>query len=153
MNGPSLRSERGVAAVELALMLPVLVFLVMAAVPVASAVIAYVDLNEASEAGARYATAAHLDPENPAVYRFRPDAAGVEAYVRRVSDVPLESVTVAPDPASSLPGTQVTVTLTHRVSFGPLAGVANGLAGLVGADDPFPGGGVVLQSTATMREE
>lgn len=147
------RSERGIAAVELALVLPVVVFLVMTAVPVAAAVVAYVELNEASEAGARYATAAHLDPENPGVYRFRTDAAGVEAYVRRISDVPLASVTVSPDPSAALPGTQVTLTLTHQVSFGPLATVANALAGLVGADDPFPGGGVVLTSTASMREE
>jgi Flp pilus assembly protein TadG len=148
-----LREERGLAMIEAALFLPLLVFLVMTAVPVVSSVITYVELNEVSEAGARYATAAHLDPENPTVYRFRPDAAGVVAYMRRISDVSLESVSVSPDPASSFPGTQVTVTVTHRVSFGPLASVANGLAGLVGAEPPFPGGDVVLSSTATMREE
>jgi Flp pilus assembly protein TadG len=148
-----LRAERGVAAVELALMLPVVVFLVMTAVPSVAAVIAYVDLSEASEAGARYATAAHLDPENPTVYRFRPDAAGVAAYLRRISEVSLDSVSVTPDPSNALPGTEVTITLTHHVSFGPLARVANALAGLVHADPPFPDGGVVLTSTATMREE
>ena len=94
-----------------------------------------------SEAGARYATAAHLDPENPTVYRFRPDAAGVVAYMRRISDVPLETVTVTPGPGDRIPGDA-----DHRdrdapdVSFGPLAGVANGLPRLVGADPPFPGG-------------
>jgi Flp pilus assembly protein TadG len=148
-----LRDERGLAAVEFALMLPLVVFLVMTAIPTVGSAIAYVDLNEASEAGARYATAAHLDPENPGVYRFRPTAAAVEAYLRRISDVPLDSVTVSPDPATAMPGTQITVTVTHRVSFGPLARVANGLARLVGADPPFPEGGSVLTSTATMREE
>jgi Flp pilus assembly protein TadG len=148
-----LRSERGAAVIEAALVLPVLVFLVMTATPVVSSVISYIELNEVSEAGARYATAAHLDPENPTVYRFRPDAAGVVAYVRRISDVSLETVTVTPDPASAFPGTQITVTVTHRVSYGPLATVANALAGLVGSEPPFPGGGAVVTSTATMREE
>lgn len=147
------RREDGAAAIEFALLLPVLVLMAMMAVPVVNTVLGYVDLNEASEAGARYATAAHLDPENPAVYRFRPDAAAVESYLRRISDVPLESVSITPDPASSLPGTQVTVTITHRVPMGPLARVANFFAGLVGGDPLFPDGGLVLTSTATMREE
>lgn len=148
-----LRHQDGTAAVEFALMLPVLVLMVMIAVPVVSTVLGYIDLNEASEAGARYATAAHLDPENPGVYRFRPDADAVETYLRRISDVPLESVSVSPDPATALPGTQVTVTVTHRVPMGPLARVANFFAGLVGDDPLFPDGGLVLTSTATMREE
>ena len=148
-----LGSERGAAMVEAALILPVLVFLAMTATPVVSMTLSYVELNEVSEAGARYATAAHLDPENPTVYRFRPDAAGVVAYVRRISDVPLETVTVTPDPATAFPGTQITVTVTHRVSFGPVGRAANLLASLVGSDRPFPDGGVLITSTASMREE
>jgi Flp pilus assembly protein TadG len=148
-----LRSSRGTAMIELALFLPLLVFLVMTSVPAVSTVISYVELNEVTEAGARYATAAHLDPENPGVYRFRPDAEAVETYMRRISDVTLDSVTVSPDPATAFPGTQITVTVTHHVSFGPVGRAANLLAGLVHADHPFPEGGVVITSTATMREE
>jgi Flp pilus assembly protein TadG len=147
------RSQRGIAAIELAIVLPLLVFLAMTAVPVIAMELNYAELNQVSQAGARYATAAHLDPETPGVYRFRPDTAAVEAYVRRISDLPLDSVTVAPDPASSFPGDQITVTVTYRASLGPLATVANALAGLVRARPPFPEGGTVLTSTAVMREE
>jgi len=148
-----IRDQRGTAAVEFALFLPILVFLVMTAVPVVSTVIGYTQMNQVSEAGARYATAAHQDPENPDVYRFRPDAAAVVAYIHRISDVPLDSVTVSPDPANAFPGTQITVTVTRNVSFGPLGRAANWIAGMVNADEPFPEGGVVITSTATMREE
>ncbi len=148
-----IRDQRGTAAIEFALFLPIMVFIVMTAVPVVSSVIGYIQMNQVSEAGARYATAAHQDPENPGVYRFRPDAAAVVAYIRRISDAPLDSVTVSPDPANAFPGTQITVTVTKNVSFGPLGRVANWIAGMVSADEPFPEGGVVITSTATMREE
>jgi hypothetical protein len=134
-------------------MMPVVAFLLMTATPVVSAVIGYVQLNQVSEAGARYATAAHQDPENPGVYQFRPDATAVVAYIRRISDAPLDSVTVSPDPANAFPGTQITVTVTRNVSFGPLGRAANWIAGMVNADEPFPEGGVEITSTATMREE
>ena len=147
------RREEGAAAVEFALMAPLLAFTVMTAVSVVSLVIDYTQLTQVSGAGARYATAAHMDPENPTVYQFRPTATAVQNYVRGISNVSLDSVTVTPDPASSFPGTQVTVTVTHHVSLGPFAAVANALASVVRASPPFPGGGLTLHSTAVQREE
>jgi Flp pilus assembly protein TadG len=134
------RTERGAALVEIAIFLPLLVFLLAAATSVASIVTGYAKLTDASHAAARYATRAAIDPARTGTARYRPTADEVEAYVRSIAGVPIDSVSVTPDPSVARPGTPITVVVVARVSSGPLGAVA-------GHDD------VTFTSTTVMREE
>ncbi len=164
MSVADARRERGAAAVEFALFLPILAFIVAAAVFVVGLVLDYHTLTDISQSGARYATRAGLDPEDPFVYSFRRSPSQVVAYVKQLATkegLTVESVTVSPSPAKSPPGTPITVTVTAKVGTGVLGSVAGGIAdgfpGFFGGSD-FPSGGCAeetfcLVSAATMREE
>jgi Flp pilus assembly protein TadG len=164
MMPPDTHRERGAAAVEFALFVPILVFIAAASVFVVALVRDYHALTDISESGARYATRAGLDPENPGVYTFRRSSSQVVAYVTQLASndgLTVETVTVTPNPATALPGTPVTVTVSARVGTGVLGSVARGIAdafpGFFGGSD-FPSGGCAedafcLVSAATMREE
>ena len=147
------RDERGVAAVEFALLLPVVVFLAIAGATLVRLFVDHGDVTQLSSSAARYATRHGLDPDRPGVYRFRPTAAEVEAYVRRIATVPVDSVTVSPDPSTALPNTLITVTITTHSDAGPLGAVANGLAGVLGQSAPFPEGAIDRTTSTAMREE
>ncbi|MGH2723197.1 MAG: TadE/TadG family type IV pilus assembly protein [Actinomycetota bacterium] len=146
--------ERGAAAVELVLFLPLLVFLVAAGVFVAHLVLQWGDLTDVSRAGARYATRASLDPERPGVYRFRPTGAEVASYIEGMAaeqGLDVTSVSVSPDPSTAFPDTPVTVIVTARVDPGPLGRVANAL--FASFSDAACGEDFCLTQSATMREE
>jgi Flp pilus assembly protein TadG len=159
----SVRSERGAAAVELALFLPLLAFALAAASFVATLLLDYHSLTDLSESGVRYATRAQLNPETSGVYRFRPTAAEVVAYVEDSAGeqgLEVTSISVSPDPSASFPGTPVTVSVTARLGEGVLGAlarnIAEGLPGSFGGGISQPdceGDSFCLTSTATMREE
>ena len=156
--------ERGAAAVELALFLPLLVFAFAAVTSVVSLILDYHALTDISSTGARYATRAGLDPEDPGVYAFRRSVPQVRAYVSQLASregLEVEAITVSPAPNQSFPGTPITVSVTARLGEGVFGAVARNVA------EAFPGSfgdyeGVpancpedafCLTSTATMREE
>ncbi|MGH2740429.1 MAG: hypothetical protein ACRDH6_08135 [Actinomycetota bacterium] len=149
--------EEGGALLEVALFLPLVVFMAAAAAFIVGLLLDYSTLNRLSETGARYATRAGPDPSRVGEYRLRPSAAEVEAYVRGIADLPLETVSVTPDPQAALPGDDVTVTVATRVELGPLGRAVNGLVGaftgLFGEGPPLPPEGFLLESTTVMREE
>jgi len=159
-----LRRERGAAAVELALFLPLLVFAFAAVTSVVGLILDYHALTDISSTGARYATRAGLDPEDPGEYAFRRSVPQVQAYVNQLASregLEVESITVSPAPNQSFAGTPITVSVTVRLAEGVLGALARNVA------DAFPGsfGGYegppancsedafCLTSTATMREE
>jgi Flp pilus assembly protein TadG len=146
-----LRRERGAAAVELALFLPALVMLAAGAYAGAKIMLVHADLNGVTEAAARYATRAALDPTTPDAYTFRPTGAQVAAYVDDVASFPIDDVTVSPDPATVAPDTEVAVTVRTHVDLGLLNPV---FGPLFESDDPAcPANAICLTSTARMREE
>lgn len=147
------RHERGGAAVELAIFLPLLFLLAFGALTTVHVFRDYSELNQLSQTGARYATRAALDPTRPGTYRFRPSSEEVADYVRDAADLDVTSVDVSPDPSSTYPGDEVTVTVRTHTDLGALGWLANTMAGLVGGGDLFPEGGLVMASTASMREE
>jgi Flp pilus assembly protein TadG len=158
-----LRQQRGAAAVELALFVPLLVLMFIGGAFVVRLALGYHALTDLSETGARYATRAQLDPDT-GEYRFRPTAAQVTAYIQTVADekgLDLEAVSVSPDPSTAYPGTPITISLTAVMDRGVLGRAARELGeafpGLLG-DTDFPPETCgeelfCLSTTATMREE
>ncbi len=158
-----LREQRGAAAVEMAIFVPLLVFLFTGAAFVVRLVLGYHALVDLSETGARYASRAQLDPDT-GEYRFRPTAAQVTAYIQSVADergLDLEGASVSPDPSTAFPGTPITISVTAVVDRGVLGRAArevgNAFPGMFGDADfatPTCGDeGFCLTTTATMREE
>ena len=145
--------ERGAAALELALFLPVLVLLVGLAVGAVRMVGDQNHLNQVTESAARFATRSAVDPMNPEPYRTRRTPEAVAAYVEELSDLPVLEVSVTPDPTIVYPGSDVTVSVTVHHDAGPLADLANTLVGLIGQDPVFPEGGLQMSSAVTMRKE
>ena len=146
------RDERGAAAVELALVLPVLALVAMATAPLVRLYADHAQVVALAQHGARYATRADRDPERGDVARYRPTADEVRASVADAAEIPV-TVTVTPSPDDALPGDSVTVIVVADRPIGPLGVVVNAAAGLVGGEPPFPDGGVELRSTVVMREE
>jgi Flp pilus assembly protein TadG len=121
-----LRSERGAAAVEFALVAPVLVFLLLGIVEFSKVMLVQSSLSAAARDGARAVTLGST-------------VGGAQATVlSAATSVPLAAgqVTVAGSCTGATSATTVTVTVTHTqpVLFGVL-----------------PGGGVVLTGKAVMR--
>lgn len=151
-----MRREDGVSTMELALVLPVLLLLLVVVVPVVKAGWEYMVVSRASAHGVRYATRVDTNARmsSAGYLTRRPTTAEVESFVRDAAQ-PLElaSVSVAPEPAGSLPGDLVAVRARYVVSFGPVAGVANSVKSLF-----FGGGDLLPESkeitvTAKGREE
>lgn len=148
-----MKNERGAAAVELALFLPVLILLVGLGVGAVRMVGDHNHLNQVTESAARFATRSSVDPMNPVPYSTRRTPEAVAAYVEELSRLPVLEVVVTPDPTIAYPGTDVTVSVTVHHDAGPLADLANAVADLIGQDHTFPEGGVQMRSAVTMRKE
>ncbi len=146
-------NERGAAAVELALFLPMLILLVALSVGAVRMVADQNHLNQVTESAARFATRSSVDPLNPEPYSTARTSASVAAYVEHLSDLPILEVVVSPDPTTAYPGTDVTVSITVHHDAGPLADAANAVAGLIGKGPVFPEGGRPMHSAVTMRKE
>jgi Flp pilus assembly protein TadG len=114
---PDKRSESGQAAVEFALITPLLVVLLLAVIQVGVAFHDYVTLTDAARAGARKAIVARFSGANL--------TASAQAVRDAASDLDQSKlgVTVA-DPTWNSPGSVVTVTATYPYSINiPLLGV------------------------------
>ena len=139
-------TDDGSSSFELAWVLPILLLVLALMVPTLQAGWQYMTMSRATASGIRYAT--RVDPnarESSVGLTRRPTAAEVDAFVREAAQpLELESVTVTPEPAGALPGEAITVTVSHEVVFGPLASLANGVAGL------FFSGGELLPETKTV---
>lgn len=138
---------------ELALWLPVLLFLVFAASAVAALLVDYGRATDLSARAGRYATRSAVDPERPGDARRRPTATEVATYVRAIARVDVRAVEVDPDPSTTVAGSDVTVRIRSHARLGPLADVTNGVAALLHQSPLFPDDGVDLTTVVTMREE
>lgn len=152
---PRLRREEGISALELGLVVPVLLAIIAFTAPLVKAGWEYISLTRATAHGVRYATRVDTNARmSTSGLTRRPSAAEVDAFVRDAAGgLQLDSVTVTPDPTSTLPGDVVTVRVSYEVSFGPLATLANAIS-----QDLLQGGAVLPQSkvvtvSATGREE
>lgn len=150
------RREEGASVIELAFVLPVLLLVFAATVPVVKSGWEYLSLTRATAHGVRYASRVDVNARESSVgLTRRPTADEVEAFVRDAAGgLNLDSVTVTPEPAGALPGEAITVTATYEFTYGPLADIANGVVGLAsfGGDQLLPQSKVVTVS-ATGREE
>lgn len=134
------------AAIELAIFTPLLVLLLFAALAVTEYVsdrrhIAYV-----AEQAARFATGSAQEPRSPRPPGVQPTPEAVAAYVGEISDLPVVEVTVTPDPTLLFPGSEVTVGITAQHHIGPIAVIADALAGMIGHDQDLSGEGIELHS-------
>lgn len=137
-----LRREEGASALETGLLLPVLLLLLVAVIPIVKAGWEYMVVSRASAHGIRYATRveSNVRMSDAGYLTRRPTATEVEAFVRdAASPLELTTVTVSPEPAGLLPGEIVTVRAGHVVDFGPLAPLVNNVkTGLFGGGDLLP---------------
>jgi Flp pilus assembly protein TadG len=127
-----MRRERGAAAVEMAIFMLVLMALLAIVWPLIGAVTEQVKLGRSAGAAAAFATSVpdqrRRSCTGEQLAKRSPSAENVEAEARcarfGVADGGLGDmdVTVSPDPsaASTLPGTEVRVTLERTVSLGPI---------------------------------
>ena len=134
---------------ELVLFLPVLVLLVFGALSATEYVSDRRHISYVTEQAARYAAGAPQDARSPQPPDVRPTPAAVAAYVAEISDLPVTDVTVTPDPTVVFPGNEVTVSVTMHHDLGPIADIADALAGIIGRDQDLSGDGVDLHSSVT----
>ena len=136
------RRDDGVSTLELGMVLPVLLLLLTVVMPIVKAGWEYMVVSRASAHGIRYAT--RVEPNarisDAGTLTRRPTATEVEAFVRdAAAPLNLSSVTVSPEPASTLAGDVITVRAGYTVNFGPLAGLANSVkTGFFGGSDILP---------------
>jgi Flp pilus assembly protein TadG len=142
------RREDGAAALELAIILPLLLVLLAFVAPLAKFGYDYMVLQRAAAHGVRYASRADINPQvrSDGSLGRRPLPSEVQAFVAASSNgkVAASDVTVNPNPKLSLPGEQITVTVAYPMSYGPLAEIANTIKGM------FFGGGAYLPSSTTV---
>lgn len=146
------RDDRGGAAVELAILLPLLLLLAAGIWPLLAGIATYADVDHAAADGIRYATKVDRNPianacatETGLSGSRRRSNAEVVAYVSDAVELPGATVTVTVDHASgslcrATSGTPVTVTVSYPLTTGTLARTANTIAG-------FFGGGPIYTDT------
>ena len=162
------RDDSGVASVEMAIVLTLMVMVGFGATPVWRLGQAYHTVSRVSAEALRYATAvtAHGTRSAPgAVLKRRPTAAEVAAFAQQAAGgTPVTVVTLvcpddvlsacaAGDPSSAGAGDGITVTVSTDVDLSALGSLANAVANAVGAGDYAPHGVVTQTSTAHGREE
>jgi len=150
---PNARREGRTAAIELALFLPVLILLLFVALSLTEYVADRRHLSYVTEQAARFAAGARQDARSPRAPAARPTPDAVAAYVAEISDLPVVEVTVTPDPTLLYPGAEVTVAVAAHHDLGPLADIADALAGVIGREQDLSGEGVELHSTVTKLKE
>ena len=146
---PTERHEARRAITELVLFLPVLILLVFVALAATEYVADRRHVAYVTEQAARFATGAPEEVRSPRPHGTAPTPTAVAAYVEEMSDLPVAEVKVTPDPTLLLHGTPVTVTVTVHHDLGPLADLADALAGLLGRDQDLSGDGIDLHSSVT----
>lgn len=142
------RREEGAAAMELAIILPLLLVLMAFVAPLVKFGYDYMVVQRAAAHGVRFASRADINPQlrSDGSLGRRPLAAEVKSFVADSSNgkVGAASVSVNPVPSLALPGEQITVTVDYPMSYGPLAEIANAVKGA------FFGGGAFLPSSTTV---
>lgn len=162
------RGSEGVAAVEMAIVLSLLMLLGFGTAPLFKMGGAYHTVSRVSAETLRFATAvtAHGTRATPgAVLRRRPTAAEVAAFAQQAAgSTPVTVLTlvcpddvlsacVAGDPSSAGAGDGITVTVSTDVDLSALGAVANAVARVGGGGDIAPQGVRTMTSTAHGREE
>jgi Flp pilus assembly protein TadG len=162
------RGSDGVAAVEMAIVLLLLMVLAFGAAPTWRMGAAYHTASRVSAETLRYATAvtAHGTRSAPgAVLRRRPTAAEVAAFAQQAAGSTVVTVVTlvcpddvaascaAGDPSSAGSGDGITVSVSVSVDLNALGSVANALGRLGGGGAIAEQGVVTMTSTAHGREE
>jgi Flp pilus assembly protein TadG len=164
--GPPRRDE-GVAAVEMAIVLTLMMLISFGAVPLWKMGAAYHKVSRVSAETLRFATAvtAHGTRATPgSVLKRRPTAAEVAAFAQQAAGDTTVSVVVlvcpddgptcaAGDPSSASSGDGITVSVSTTVDLNALGGLANAVASVGGGGEIAPQGLVTMTSTAHGREE
>ena len=162
------RGTEGVAAIEMAIVLTLMMVLAFGAVPLWKMGGAYHTVSRVSGETLRYATAvtAHGTRATPtATLRRRPTAAEVAAFAQQAAgDTVVTVVTLvcpndvaaacaAGDPSSAGAGDGITVTVSTVVDLNAVGRLANAVASVGGGGQIAPQGVVTMTSTAHGREE
>lgn len=149
-----LRSDEGISVVEFSLVLPVLLLVLAVTAPLVMAGWEYLSVSRATAHGVRYASRVDVNARESSVgLTRRPTSDEVDTFVREAADgIELKSVTVSPEPAGALPGEIISLTVTHEISYGPLAELANAVSEFIGGGALLPESAVVTV-TAQGREE
>jgi Flp pilus assembly protein TadG len=164
---PAARRDDGVAAVEMAIVLTLMLLVSFGAVPLWKMAAAYHKVSRISAETLRYATAvtAHGTRSAPgAVLKRRPTAAEVAAFAQQAAGDTTVSVTVlvcpddgptcaAGDPSAASAGDGITVSVSTTVDLNALGSLANAVASVGGGGEIAPQGLVTMTSTAHGREE
>lgn len=152
----NLRDDRGVSALELGLMLPIMALVIAVAIPVISAGYRYMQLNRATAAGIRYASRVDTNPRNSSAgLTRRPTTAEVVAFVTdAASPLTPTAVTVNPEPARSISGDLIEVRASDEINFGAVATIANTLQQILfNPDKPLLPASITVTVSARGREE
>lgn len=136
------RGEEGAAAVEFALILPILVVLLAFVAPIVKSGYDYMILQRAVSHGVRYASRVDVNPRSDGAGGLtrRPSQAEVKQFVQSAAlplVVPASSITVT-NPRAALPGGQIEVSANYTISHGAAAAFANAVK------SAFFGGGTLL---------
>lgn len=150
------RGERGAAAVEFAMVLPVLLLFLTAMAPLIKFGYDYMVVQRAAAHGVRYASRADVNPRVAADGSLtrRPSNSEIAQFVSDSSNgmVAATDVTIAPPPSLALPGEQIVVTVNHEISYGSLAEIASKVKQTFFGGSAFPTSTPVTVS-ARGREE
>jgi Flp pilus assembly protein TadG len=166
------RDERGIAALEFAMVSSLLMLLAFGALPLYAMVRGYQRTSKASAATLRYATAVDANGSRDAggVLSRRPSYDDIAQFARDAADDPALGVLVtvckgatctdidasSPGHASPIPavsGDTVTLRVSTTVDLQVLGRVANVASRLTGNGTAFPENDVTVTSTASAREE
>lgn len=159
--------DEGVAAVEMAVVLTLMLLIAFGAVPLWRMGAAYHKASRVSAETLRFATAvtAHGTRATPtATLRRRPTAAEVAAFAQQAAGTTPVTVSVlicpgdgssctAGDPSSARSGDGITVSVATDVDLSAVGSLANAVASLGGGGPVAPAGVVTMTSTAHGREE
>jgi Flp pilus assembly protein TadG len=166
------RDESGVAALEFALLMSLLMLVAFGALPLYSMARSYQRVSKASAATLRYASAVASNgkrdssgeltrrPSYDEIARFARDAAGDESLAVVVTVCKGPACTdidgTSPTHASPIPavaGDTVRLKVSTTVDLRLVGSVANAASRLTGNGPAFPEGDVTVTSTASAREE
>lgn len=145
--------EGRTALIELAVFLPLLVLLLLVALSVTEYVADRRHVAYVTDQATSFATGAPQERPSAQAAGTPPTPQAVAAYVAQISDLPVVEVTVTPDPTLLYPGAEVTVDVTMHHDLGPLAAIADALAGLVGHDQNLADEGMELHSSVTKPKQ
>lgn len=151
------RGERGAAAVEFAMVLPVLMLFLAALAPLIRFGYDYMVVQRAAAHGVRYASRADVNPrlaDDGTTLTRRPSNTEIAQFVSDSSNgmVAAADVTVDPPPSLALPGEQIVVTVDQDISYGVLAEIASKVKQTFFGGSAFPTSQLVTVS-ARGREE